>query len=337
MSHQEHSLRRADFSRFGFTIAITAHISAVVALTGVEAFAQSAAPAAATTPGVLPPVVVTAPSSVRMAAQKRQRPARAIAPSGRPARTRDAGSGHPQQPPASIARDADGRDSLKPLGGQFAAPKIRHHVNQSITVVEHNQIEQTSPVGLLDVLATVPGISVARAGGIGGQIYLRGFSSNSFRSPLFVDGDRFRGRNTLQLNYFSPEEIDRIEVIRGPASVMYGSEALTGLVNIVTRSPTGDAAGPFRFTGGGWSAGYGSAANSASTYDWVQGAGGGFDFVGGFAGRWGGDYQTPRGTAPNSDYRSVGGNLKLGYTPALGQRFELAVRSYEEVDGRAGV
>lgn len=203
-------------------------------------------------------------------------------------------------------------------------------------MVEHNQIEQTSPVGLLDVLATVPGISVARAGGIGGQIYLRGFSSNSFRSPLFVDGDRFRGRNTLQLNYFSPEEIDRIEVIRGPASVMYGSEALTGLVNIVTRSPTGDAAGPFRFTGGGWSAGYGSAANSASTYDWVQGAGGGFDFVGGFAGRWGGDYQTPRGTAPNSDYRSVGGNLKLGYTPALGQRFELAVRSYEEVDGRAG-
>ncbi|WP_454632601.1 TonB-dependent receptor [Bradyrhizobium cenepequi] len=231
----------------------------------------------------------------------------------------------------------DGRDSLKPLGGKLPEPKqLIHPATQSISVVERAQIEQTSPTGLLDVLATVPGISVARAGGIGGQIYLRGFSSNNFRSPLFVDGDRFRGRNTLQLNYFSPEEIERVEVIRGPGSVIYGSEALTGLVNIVTRTPTGDPNGPFRFTGGGWSAGYGSAANSWSNYDWVQGAGGGFDFLASFAGRGGDNYQTPLGTAPNSDYRSLGGSIKLGYTPTLGQRWELTLRDYTEVDGRAG-
>ena len=182
----------------------------------------------------------------------------------------------------------------------------------------------------------MPGVSVARSGGIGGQIYLRGFSSNSFRSPLFVDGDRFRGRSTLQLNYFSPEEIERVEVIRAPV-VVYGSEALTGLVNIVTRSPAvADPSGPFRFTGGGWSAGYGSAANSLATHEWVQGAGGGFDFLGSFSGRWGGNYQTPLGVAPNSDYRSLGGSFKLGYTPTLGQRFELTFRQYSEEDGRAG-
>jgi hemoglobin/transferrin/lactoferrin receptor protein len=281
----------------------------------------------------LPPVVVTrAPD--RATAPKRPKTSAAAGARTRTRSTAAASNPAGSQQPAASA--SDGRDSLKPIGGTFAEPKIKHTVNQSISVVERNQIEQTSPAGLLDVLATVPGVSVARAGGIGGQIYLRGFSSNSFRSPLFVDGDRFRGRNTLQLNYFSPEEIERVEVIRGPASVMYGSEALTGLVNIVTRSPTGDPAGPFRFTGGGWSAGYGSAANSASTYEWAQGAGGGFDFLGGFAGRWGGDYQTPRGTAPNSDYQSLGGSLKLGYTPTLGQRYEVTVRSYEEVDGRAG-
>ena len=203
-------------------------------------------------------------------------------------------------------------------------------------MVERSQIEQTSPTGLLDILASVPSISIARSGGIGGQIYLRGFSSNAFRSPLFVDGDRFRGRNTLQLNYFAPEEIERVEVIRGPASVIYGSEALTGLVNIVTRSPTGDPNGPFRFTGGGWSAGVGSAATSASTYEWAQGAGGGFDVIGGFSGRWGGDYQTPLGRAPNSDYNSLGGSLKIGYTPDIGQRIELTLRKYTETDGRAG-
>ena len=183
---------------------------------------------------------------------------------------------------------------------------------------------------------TYPGVSIARSGGIGGQIYLRGFSSNNFRSPLFIDGDRFRGRNTLQLNWFSPEEIERVEVIRGPASVVFGSEALTGLVNVITRSPTGNPNGPFRFTGGGWSAGVGSAAKSASTYEWVQGAGGGFDFLGGFAGRWGGNYQSSLGEVPNSDYKSLGGSLKIGYTPDLGQRFELTLRKYSETDGRAG-
>lgn len=281
---------------------------------------------------MLPPVTIS-PQPERMRAQKRPRQA-AAAPSR--SRTAAAGTGAGAAGVAARPAPAGGSDSLKPIGGQFAEPRIRHTANQSVAVAERSQIEQTSPTGLLDVLATMPGISVARSGGIGGQIYLRGFSSNNFRSPLFVDGDRFRGRNTLQLNYFSPEEIERVEVVRGPVSVLYGSEALTGLVNIVTRNPSGDPSGPFRFTGGGWSAGYGSAANSASTYGWVQGAGGGFDVLGGVAGRWGGDYQTPRGAAPNSDYRSLGGNLKVGYTPTIGQRFEVSLRAYDEVDGRAG-
>lgn len=226
--------------------------------------------------------------------------------------------------------------SLQTLGTTLPKPKMTHAPTQSISVVERGQIEQTSPTSLLDVLATVPGVSVARAGGIGGQVYLRGFTTNSFRVPMYVDGDRFRGRNTLQLSYFSPEEIERVEVIRGPGSVVYGSEALSGLINVVTRTPKGDPNGPFRFTGGGWSAGYGTAAKSFDTYEWAQGAGHGFDVLGGVSGRWGGDYQTPDGAARNSDYRSLGGSLKLGYTPTLGQRLEFSFRKYTETDGRAG-
>lgn len=290
------------------------------------ALAQTGAPQGAT---ALPPVTITqAPRAKPRRAARR--PAPAAASAAAPAAT--------AAPSQNTARSAGpGRDSLQPLGGRLAEPKLVHPTTQSISVVERAQIEQTSPTGLLDLLATVPGVSVARSGGIGGQIYLRGFSSNSFRSPLFVDGDRFRGRNTLQLNYFSPEELERVEVIRGPGSVIYGSEALTGLVNIVTRSPAvADPSGPFRFTGGGWSVGYGSAANSLATHEWVQGAGAGFDFLGSFSGRWGDNYQTPLGVAPNSDYRSLGGSFKLGYTPTPGQRFELTLRQYSEEDGRAG-
>ena len=226
--------------------------------------------------------------------------------------------------------------SLQPLGATLPEPTMLRTATQSISVVERGQIEQTNPTSLLDILATVPGVSVARAGGIGGQVYLRGFTTNSFRVPMYVDGDRFRGRNTLQLSYFAPEEIERVEVVRGPASVLYGSEALSGLINIVTRSPKGDPNGPFRFTGGGWSAGYGSAANSFDTYEWAQGAGHGFDVLGGVSGRWGNDYRTPAGTAINSDYRSLGGSFKLGYSPTLDQRIEFTFRKYTETDGRAG-
>ena len=297
----------------------------------INAQAQTAETSPRQSANVLPGVVVEAGKPSKPRRTTRQNAARA-------ARQAPAQAVRPAQDQQVTARAPEGTnsDSLKPMGGKLPRPGIPHPVAQSITVVDRAQIEATSPTGMLDVLASVPGVSIARSGGIGGQIYLRGFSSNSFRSPMFIDGDRFRGRNTLQLNYLAPEEVERVEVIRGPGSVIYGSEALTGLVNIVTRSYTGDTSGPFRFTGGGWSAGYGSAANSASTYDWVKGAGQGFDFIGGFAGRWGGDYQTSLGKVPNSDYQSVGGNIKLGYTPDIGQRLELSLRSYSEVDGRAG-
>jgi hemoglobin/transferrin/lactoferrin receptor protein len=111
-------------------------------------------------------------------------------------------------------------------------------VTQSITVVDRKEIELTAPASTLDILSGVPGVSIARSGGIGGQIYLRGFSSNNMRNPLFVDGDRLHGRNTLQYQYFQPEEIERVEVIRGPASVLYGSDALSGLVNMIMRPPS---------------------------------------------------------------------------------------------------
>ena len=79
------------------------------------------------------------------------------------------------------------------------------------------------------------------------------------RSPLYIDGDRLHGRNTLQYQYFAPEEIERVEVIRGPASVLYGSDALTGLVNMIMRHPQIEMTGPVRPTGGGVSVGYGTA------------------------------------------------------------------------------
>lgn len=158
----------------------------------------------------LPSVTVDAPATASHRAATR--PARIATPARRaPARVAAPRAQAPvpvASAPATNMRKA-GRDSLLPRGGQLPqVESLKQQVTQSATVIERAQIEQTSPTGLLDILATVPGISIARAGGIGGQIYLRGFSSNNFRSPLYVDGDRFRGRNTLQLIISRPAKLN---------------------------------------------------------------------------------------------------------------------------------
>jgi outer membrane receptor protein involved in Fe transport len=160
----------------------------------------------------------------------RPRSARQVASPGRQAGRTPRVTAAPQPAPATSTNTTSGRaaEIVGPLGGQYPKPESLHQATQSITVVDRKEIELTDPTSTLDILAGVPGVSIARSGGIGGQIYLRGFSSNNMRSPLYIDGDRLHGRNTLQYQYFAPEEIERVEVIRGPASVLYGSDALTG-------------------------------------------------------------------------------------------------------------
>jgi len=212
-----------------------------------------------------------------------------------------------------------------------------HQDTASVTVIDRAEMDMFSPASTLDILRDVPGISISRSGGIGGQVYLRGFSSNDFRSSMYIDGDRFHGRNTLQLSYLDPEELARVEVIRGPGSVLYGSEAMTGLINFITLRPTGNVFAPtFRYTGGSASMTYGSAADAVRGHLAVEGAGAGFDFRGSVAARYGGDYYSPLGTVPNSDYKTFGGSLTLGYSPKPGERFEVIGRAETVTNGRAG-
>jgi len=269
--------------------------------------------------GALPTITVNAP--------KKKKPARV--------QRRIATPAPPTPAPQTTAQKE--HDATAPLGGQLSQAQTPHQVSQNITVLTRAQIEQTNPVGTVDLLSQVPGIGVSRNGGLGGQILLRGCNSNNWRVPVYVDGDFFNGRNTLQLNYFNPDEIDRVEVIHGPASLMYGSNAMCGLVDFITRHPTGvPDYGPFRWTAGGYSLGGGTAAKSLEGYDWIQGAGYGFDVRADIGGRMGSNYQTPEGPAPNSAYKAMNGSLSVGYSPTANQRFELTLRDYAETDGRAG-
>ncbi len=208
---------------------------------------------------------------------------------------------------------------------------------RSVSVVDARTIsERPAAAGVQALLTEVPGIHFARTGGLGGQIVMRGFNSNSMRSIITVDGDRYRGRSTLEFNMFDPNGIERIEVIRGPASALYGADAMNGVVNIVTRRARVDREQPFSLTPRLRAVEWSSVNDMFGARVELAGGGQGFDVMIGAHSRTADDYRTPRGDAENSDYRMRGVDFNIGFSPTTESRWELSGR-YQSVDtGRAG-
>lgn len=208
--------------------------------------------------------------------------------------------------------------------------------SRSVSVVTAEEIEKRNARSAQELLEEVPGVSLSRAGGLVGQIVLRGFNSNDPRAVLFIDGDRFRGRNTLEYTLLDPNQIERIEVLRGPASALYGSDALAGVVNIITRRAHGEVEGPFRLTPRLRALNYHSANDLYGGRVELQGVGRGFDMLLGVNGRRADDYESPRGRIPNSDLETFSGDLRLGYRLRPGHRIELTTKYAEVGAGDAG-
>ena len=110
-----------------------------------------------------------------------------------------------------------------------------------VTVVDRSQIERSGATGLGDVLARLPGVEMARNGGLGGitSVYLRGAETRF--TALFIDGVRVDSQGTggASWDVIPLSQVDRIEVLRGPAGAVYGSDAIGGVIQIFTRKGEG--------------------------------------------------------------------------------------------------
>lgn len=109
----------------------------------------------------------------------------------------------------------------------------------SIGLVTREQIEARPVIELAELLGSVPGVTLTRSGNGVPAVQIRGLASSY--TLVLVDGRRvnstsavFRG-NDYDLGWVPAEEIERIEVVRGPMSSLYGSDAIGGVVNIITR------------------------------------------------------------------------------------------------------
>lgn len=208
--------------------------------------------------------------------------------------------------------------------------------SKPVSVIGKAAIATKQPTSIVEAMTDAPGISFSRAGGLGGQVVMRGFNSNDLKSPLAINGERFRGRNTLEYNLIDPSLVESVEVIRGPAAAIYGSEAMAGMVNIVTRKVAPDFSPTFSIKRGNLGVGFETVNNLKSTNLALEASGNGFDLQlsGGY--RNAGDYDTPVGIAVNSKFRSQQLNSVLGYSFDKDNRLELRLKSAEINTHRAG-
>lgn len=138
------------------------------------------------------------------------------------------------QSPAS-----NGLETVVVTAGRMPQPAST--VLADLSVVDREAIERSGAVELADLLARLPGIEFTRTGGPGGTtgLFIRGGENR--HAALYIDGVRVDSQATggALWEQIPLEQIDRIEVLRGPAAAVYGSDAIAGVVQLFTRRGSG--------------------------------------------------------------------------------------------------
>lgn len=138
----------------------------------------------------------------------------------------------------------------------------------STEIISRKDIDQMGARDLADTLGNVPGIEVrpAQAGERGETVRLQGLSGPNVL--ILVDGQRTTGRfsGSIDLTRFKAEDIERIEIVKGASSAIYGSDAMAGVINIITKEATDPISVDFRTLGGGGSRLYYGPTNEFRNY-----------------------------------------------------------------------
>jgi len=196
------------------------------------------------------------------------------------------------------------------------ATRTAQTVEQSlaaVTVLDRERIERSQAASLPELLKQVPGVSLTNSGGPGKNTSLFTRGSESDHVLVLVDGVKI-GSVTgggAALQDLPLELIERIEVVRGPRSSLYGSEAIGGVIQIFTRKGQGEGAKPF------FSAGYGTHDSYSGSIGVSGGDGRGWYSLGASGSDTDGinakSVQTSGYESDADGYRNLSATLSAGY------------------------
>lgn len=190
----------------------------------------------------------------------------------------------------------------------------RRTVAASVTTITGRDLEARGIRFVLDWLRQTPGVAVVQGGSFGAvtSLFVRGGESDYTR--VLIDGvPANQPGGNFDLAHLTTDQVERIEMVRGPASVLYGSDAVTGVIQIFTRRGAGPAQGSVS-----------ARAGSSSSTDVSASAGGTTGGVSWFAGttRFATDGIYPY----NNRYRSQTMSARLGAAPDPRTDLALAAR-----------
>ncbi|HKH70060.1 MAG TPA: TonB-dependent receptor [Vicinamibacterales bacterium] len=187
---------------------------------------------------------------------------------------------------------------------------------QPTSVLAGQELSKELEMSLGATLENQPGVASRSFGPAPARPVVRGLDGD--RVLILQDGQRMgdlssqSGDHGVQIN---PAAAQRIEVVRGPATLLYGANAIGGLVNVITDEiPTK----PMMGTSGNFTFNLGSAANEAAAAGDVHVGNGTFALHVGGGGSRSGDVATPEGDLENSQSRNGFGNVGLSWTAAKG-------------------
>ena len=186
-----------------------------------------------------------------------------------------------------------------------------------VSVIDRDAIERSGARTLADMLVHLPGLEVARNGGPAAttSLFLRG--ANTGHAVLLIDGVRVGSQSTggAAWQALTLESIDRIEVLRGPAAAIYGSDAVGGVVQVFTRSGEG-AYSPSLSVGVG-------SHGTRSLNVGVSGAQGAWDYALGLGRETSTGFNVQPSANPDKDgYRRTSGSARVGLQVNRDHRLE---------------
>jgi len=188
----------------------------------------------------------------------------------------------------------------------------------SVSILSKREIELSLANSSTDLAGSLPGVFVQRTGAFGrSDVNIRGLGSRGRRAVVLVDGhpERMALFDCTVTHSFLLHDVERIEVVRGPASVVYGSGAMGGVMNVIPRRATPD--GELRIR------------TAAGTFNTMMATGGAGKDWGPASGALSIDYRSSDGHLENSAYEGFDAAGRIGVSLPGGMELALSAKYFE--------
>jgi len=201
-------------------------------------------------------------------------------------------------------------------------------VGSTVSVINRQQIEAMSPASVAQLFRSIPGVTVIESGGPGGTTDVRLRGAETGHTLVLIDGVRVNDfattRDDFDFAQVSPNDIERIEILRGPQSALYGSDAMGGVINIITRKASPGTSASLAVEGGSYGTYAGRFSGAMSKGDLSLRLGGAYFTTDGFSRRGDRDDNEQDGT------EKWAGRLSAVYAPAEGPQVEFSVNAFDQ-------